>query len=223
MDSRRIFQTALRALRKMDRAVAILPLWLKIVIGLALAAEFIVVTQWEHLPFRQTPTATPITIARAAPPATGKHPDTRPTPAIDHARVARIEPGPARRMDRVEIDNPQAQPDGAIVGSGQTFYLYGIKPFNSKLLCMKSSGERWACGLHAYATLRNDIAHKTLTCDPKTTSPKGTSAICRIGTTNVALALLRDGVVELEENIDDAAMVNAQAFAKIRRLGVWDR
>jgi endonuclease YncB( thermonuclease family) len=207
----------------MDRAIAELPLWLKIFIGLALAAEFIVVTQWERLPFRHAPISTPIKVARKAPPAIDKHIDIPPPPAIDHARVKPIESGPARRMDRVEIDNPQVQSDGAIVGGGQTFYLYGIKPFNSRLLCTKASGERWACGLHAYATLRNEIARKRLTCDPKATSPKGTSAICRVGTTNVALALLRNGLVELEENTEDTEMARAQALAKSGRLGIWDR
>jgi endonuclease YncB( thermonuclease family) len=155
---------------------------------------------------------------------TGKRIETPPPLPLDNARAARTESAPARRMDRIEIENPLAQPDGAIVGNGHTLYLYGIKPFNSKLLCTKaSSGERWACGLHAYATLRNEIAHKRLTCDPKTTSPKGVSAICRIGTTNVALALLRDGVVELEGNIDDTEMERAQTLAKSGRLGIWDR
>jgi endonuclease YncB( thermonuclease family) len=212
-----------RILHRMDRAVAALPLWLKIFIGLALAAEFIAIAQWDRLPFRQAPTPAPIRAAKEAPPTRDKYIDILPPPAGDNTRAAQFKSSSVQHMQRVEIDNPQAQADGAIVGSGQTFYLYGIKPFNSRLLCTKASGERWACGLHAYATLRNEIAHKRLTCDPKTVSLKGTSAICRVGTINVALTLLRNGLVQLEENVDDTEMVRAQALAKGARLGIWDR
>lgn len=59
-------------------------------------------------------------------------------------------------------------------------------------------------------------------CDPKKVLQNGVSAICRIGTTDVALVLILDGLAELDENIKDTEMVNAQAIAKSRKLGIWD-
>jgi endonuclease YncB( thermonuclease family) len=120
------------------------------------------------------------------------------------------------------IVEPEIQANGSIIGNGQILYLYGIKQFDSKNVCTRASGERWACGLHAYATLRNATAHKTIICDPKKILQNAVSAICRLGTTDVALTLIRDGLAELDENIEDTEMVNAQAFAKSRKLGIWD-
>jgi endonuclease YncB( thermonuclease family) len=129
----------------------------------------------------------------------------------------------AKRLARFIITEPKAQSDGSISGGRETVFLYGIKQFDSKKLCTRASKERWACGLRAYATLRNEIARKTIVCDPKTLLPNAVNAICRIGTTNVALALVRDGIVELDDNADDDELAKAQASAKSAKLGVWDR
>jgi endonuclease YncB( thermonuclease family) len=126
-------------------------------------------------------------------------------------------------MARLIIEEPIAQPNGSIIGNHKTLYLHGVKPFDSKKVCARASGERWACGLQAYATLRNTVAKKTIACDPKTLLPNAVTATCHIGATNVALVLVRDGLVELDDNADDADLANAQAFAKNRKLGIWDR
>ena len=144
-------------------------------------------------------------------------------PPADKTQAATAEAGLAKRMARLVIEEPMVQPNGSIIGNRQTLYLYGIKPFDSKTVCTRSSGARWACGLHAYATLRNAIAKKTIVCDPKTLMPNGISAICRMGTTDIALTLVRDGLVELDGNVVGSEMVNAQTFAKNRKLGIWDQ
>jgi hypothetical protein len=43
------------------------------------------------------------------------------------------------------------------------------------------------------------------------------------GPTNIATILLRDGLAELENGVSDVGLIDAQAFAKVRKLGVWDR
>jgi endonuclease YncB( thermonuclease family) len=130
---------------------------------------------------------------------------------------------PAKPVRRIVITNPEVESNGSIIANGETYYLYGIKPFNSRQVCTRASGERWACGLHAYATLRNTLAHKTIVCDPKNTLPNGLSVLCRIGSTDVASILVGSGVAELDGSSDDADLAKAQDFAKSHKLGIWNR
>lgn len=213
----------IRILREIIRALARLPFLVKIFIGLAILIEFVVVTQWERLTFKQlpAPAASQATVSsRSLEQRSFDFPDS---PPADKSQTAAIEANLGKRMTRLVIEEPVVQPNGAIIGNHQTLYLYGIRPFDSKTVCTRASGDRWACGLHAYATLRNSIARKTIVCDPKRLLPNGVSAICRLGTTDVALALVRDGLVEVDDKVDDAEMVKAQAFAKSQKLGIWDR
>jgi endonuclease YncB( thermonuclease family) len=207
----------------MVRAVAMLPLAAKVLIGLAILIEFVVITQWEHLTVGSPPAATTpkATLSPQKPEQRSfDFPDARPDEKI---QAAAIEADLAKRMARVVIDEPNVEANGSIIANGQAIYLYGIKQFDSKKVCTKASGDRWACGLHAYATLRNSIAHKKIICDPKTILPNGVSAICRLAATDIALTLVRDGLAELDGNIVDAEMVKAQAFARSQKLGIWDR
>jgi endonuclease YncB( thermonuclease family) len=213
----------MRVLREIVRAVAGFPLLVKFLIGLAILIAVVVVTQWDRLPFKEPP-------APAAPQETAspQKPDQRfsdfpDAPPADQAQSAAVEAALAKRMARIVIEEPIVQSNGAITGNHQTLYLYGIKRFDSKTVCTHASGDRWACGLHAYATLRNSIAKKTIVCDPKTLLPNAVSAVCRLGTTDVALALVRDGLVEVDDNVDDAELAKAQAFAQNKKLGIWDR
>lgn len=207
-------------LRELRRAVAWLPLWLKIFIGLILAAEFIIITQWERLPFNQPP----IPVAKAAPPekSESRFDFPKTTPA-DKSKSAAIQATLAKRMARITVLDPKVQPNGTILANGQTIYLFGIKHFDSTTVCKRSSGERWACGLHAYATLRNAIAQKKVICDPQQILPNGVSAICQMSGTNIAMILVRDGLVELDNNVGDADLVNAEKFAQSQKIGIWNR
>ena len=210
-----------RIFREMDRAVAMLPLWLKIFIGLVLAAEFIVITQWDRLTAKQPPTTTAHeTVSPQKPDHRFDFPEA---PPADKAKAAEIQAALAKRMDRVVITDPIAQPDGTILSNGQTFHLYGIKPFDSKKLCTRASGERWACGLYAYADLRNTIAHKMIICDPRAILPNAVTAVCHLGATDIAAMLVRNGLADVEKNNVDPAVLSAQSFAKSQKLGVWDR
>ncbi len=221
----------IRIVREMIRAVAMLPLPVKFFVALFISVIFVVVTQWERLNLvaqwqrltvkRPSILDTP-KVAISPQQSEQRSFDFPDAPPADKAQTAAVEAYLIKRMARLVIEEPMAQANGSIIGNGQTLYLYGIKQFDSKKVCTKTSGERWACGLHAYATLRNAIARKTIVCDPKKILPNGVSAICRIGTTDVALTLVRDGLAELDENIKDTEMVNAQAFAKSRKLGIWD-
>lgn len=212
--------TMVDLLRTMVREVARLPLKIKCVVALAIVIEFAVVTQWERLPFgRTSPLVTP---NLEAAPQTPEHSTASSSTDANSQSVA-FEAALAKRLTRVVFDEPTVETNGTIKGNGQTVSLYGIKSFNSKNVCTKASGEKWACGLHAYATLRNLIARKRITCDPQTVLPNSVAATCVIGTTNVALTLVRDGLIELDGSAVDAEMINAQASAQNKRLGIWDR
>jgi endonuclease YncB( thermonuclease family) len=205
----------IRFLREMVREVARLSIPAKIAVGLIIPVIFVVVTQWERLTFKQPPVPEPPKVSIA--------PQQPAPPPADKAQAMAAEAALAKRLTRFVIVDPNVQGNGSIIGTGQKFYLYGIKQFDSKKVCTRASGERWACGLHAYATLRNSVAKKTIVCDPRTLLPNAINATCRIGTTDIALALVRDGLVELDDNVDDAELVDAQNFAKGGKLGIWDR
>jgi len=219
---KRILREMKRILREMVRAVAMLPLWVKFFIGVAILLNFIAITQWERLPFKPSPVvnASKVTVS---PQQSNQRFDFPDAPPADKTQSAAIEDLLGKRMARIVIDEPKVEPNGSLKGNGQTLYLYGIKQFDSKQVCTRASGVRWACGLHAYATLRNSLAKKTITCDPKRILPNGVSATCRTGATDIVLPLIHDGLAELDDNIKDTEMVNAQAFAKSQKLGIWDR
>ena len=213
-----------RLLREMIQALAMLPFAIKVLIAVALVLDFVVITQWDRL-FPKTPTAPVVQKASVSPPKPEHRIfDFSNMPPHDETDSEEIKKISIKRMAPIVIDGPAANPDGSISADGKLLYLYGIKPFNSKNICTRASGERWACGLHAYATLRNTIAHKEITCEPKASLPNGLSTICRIGTTDVAALLARKGLVEIDENTkDDPELIDAQRFAKDQRLGIWDR
>ena len=212
----------IRFLREMVREMAMLPLTAKFFVGLGISAIFVVVTQWERLPLAQLFVSASPKASISSQQSEQRSFDLPDAPPADKTHAAEVEAFLIKRMTRLVIVEPKVQTNGSIIGNGQTLYLYGIKQFDSKRVCARASGERWACGLHAYATLRNAIAHKTIICDPKRILQNGVSAICRLEATDVALALLRDGLIELDDNIDDAELVDAQNFAKGRKLGIWD-
>jgi endonuclease YncB( thermonuclease family) len=215
-----------RFTREVAREMTRLPLPAKFLIGLFIAIIFVVITQWERLTFEKPPAPPrpPAPAVTIAPPKPEQRKFDFPEAQLpDKSQAAAIEAALAKRMARVVITEPKVESNGSVIGNGQTIYLYGIKPFDSKKLCTRASGERWACGLHAYATFRNTIAKKELVCDPKKILQNAVSAVCHKGKIDVALILVRDGLVEIEDNVDDAEMVKAQAFAKSRKLGIWDR
>ena len=203
--------------------MASLPLVVKILIGTALIANFIIITQWERLPFaKRLMAASPPPAALA--PARPTHPDidrTKPTaasePDSEAARQSLV-----RRMAPITIEDPKIQSDGSIENGDSRLVLYGIKPFNSKSVCTRASGERWACGLHAYATLRNELARKTIVCQPKKILDQALTATCRTGGIDVALILVRNGLVEVTSDAP-TELLQAQATARNSKTGIWDR
>lgn len=216
---RTLRQLARETMREMGR----LPLLAKIGVGLIIPVIFVVVTQWERLPFTRPPILTPPADSLPVPTPAVQSNNFQVPPSDNKAETTGSSPALSNRLARFVIVDPQVHGNGLISGNGVSLYLHGLKPFDSKAVCTRASGERWACGLPAYATLRNAIAKQTITCDPKTLLPKAITATCRMGRDNIALALVREGLVELDDTRDDNDLLFAQAYAKSRRLGIWDR
>jgi endonuclease YncB( thermonuclease family) len=217
-----------RIFREIIRAMASLPLLAKIAIGLIIPVIFLIVTQWERLDvvtqwerlaskLHYNPKPSAASFSSPQPQVPFNNFSTKPS------EKTAIDPALAKHLASFEVIDPIVQANGTITGGGKTLYLYGIKQFDSKALCTKASGERWACGLHAFAALRNDVAGKKITCDQKTLTPNALSATCRIGANNIALRIVRDGLIELDDNADDEDLIKAQDSAKSQKLGIWNR
>lgn len=212
-----------RILRKMIGAVRGFPLAIKFLIGIALVLDFVLVTQWDWLvaeihPILNTKEASVSSVKADRTFDFPNMPRVKETPMEEKQRLI------IKRKAQIVIEQPIVNSDGSISGDDRTLFLYGIKPFNLKDVCTRASGERWACGLHAYATLRNNVARRTIICEPKAILPKGISALCHVGTIDIAAFLARQGLVEVDTEITgDPDLPKAQAYAKDLRLGVWDR
>jgi endonuclease YncB( thermonuclease family) len=178
-------------------------------------------TQWQRLTGHQSPVIATKPVSISPPNLDQRSMNPAPPHPSDETLAAAVQAHLIERLGRMVIDDAKVRPDSSISGDKQILFLYGIKPINSKQVCTRPSGERWACGLHAYATLRNSIEHKKIICDPKKIFSDGVRAICHMGSTDVASILVRDGLAELDGTVDDADLVNAQAFAKSHKLGIW--
>jgi endonuclease YncB( thermonuclease family) len=210
-----------RLLRDVLREMAALPLPAKLLIALALIANFLVITQWERLPFAAASASrAPVVQAPAVERRDFNFEDMSAVEAPDAAAAQKAQ---LRRMATITIEDPKVESDGSIRNDGQTLFLYGIKRFDSKAVCTRASGDRWACGLQAYATLRNELAHKTIVCEPKKILERALAATCRLNGLDVALILIRKGLVEVADDADVPDLLQVQAAARTARLGVWDR
>jgi endonuclease YncB( thermonuclease family) len=207
----------------MAQAFAKLPFTIKLLVAVFLIAEFVVITQWEKLPFGHS--ARPVVAKQAAAVQQPKHPSPAAlkSAATDKLLAAAAQQHIIKRMNPIVLIDPQVQADGSIHHKGQRLYLYGIKPFNSKQVCTRATGERWACGLEAFATLHNEVAKKTIVCDPKEIRPDGIGATCRMDGVNIALVLVQKGLAALDGSATAIELLNAQDSAKRQKLGIWSR
>ena len=216
--------TVTRLLREMIRELAALPRVAQIIVVVGIMTNFFVITQWERLGFGTHHPAPSQPATSTLPPQDQQRPaGPSAVPSSENINVEDAETTRAKRIGRLIINDTRVNANGSIVGKDRTLYLYGIKPFNSKNICRRASGEPWACGLQAYAGLRNAIEHQTIICEPRKVLADGLSVTCRIGAADIATTLVRNGLVEVESNIRDPELSDAQAFAKSKKMGIWDR
>lgn len=122
----------------------------------------------------------------------------------------------------VRLERPEVQFNGTIKNGNSYFVLSDITSFGRKDVCSRSSGQKWACGLQAYATLHNMVAGHAIDCVPRQTEGNNTVASCRLGPQNIAAELLKKGLVKLRPEASDLELQKAQNYAQSRRVGVWE-
>ena len=121
----------------------------------------------------------------------------------------------------IRLERPEVRANGTIKDGNRYFVLSDVTRFSSKDVCAASSGQKWACGLRAYATFHNMIAGQTIDCIPRQVEGRNTVASCRLGSVNLAAELLKKGLVKLKADVLDPELQDAQNYAKSRHLGVW--
>jgi len=214
---RNFWKSSRKLILEMAQALAALPLYGKVLVAVGLSAWVVLIADWNEIfpspppKIEQAQPAEPVQTAAA--PADQKIED----------RVS-VSVQADELKGRFTIADPHVAPDGSIKSGadGQPFFLSEIKRFTSKDVCNRSNGERWACGLHAYATLRNTIEHKAIQC-ANSGSEEQPKISCHIGGQSVALILVKNGLVELKDDAQDPDLLQAQATAKKARIGIWDR
>jgi endonuclease YncB( thermonuclease family) len=204
--------------RKLVGSFADAPIYFKLAIFALVAAYFVVLVQWDAIFGTHDPESVSATTVASEPGSEAEVTQTLDDLGKDEAQAFLI-----RRMSRIVINEPKIDRDGKIDNDGKAIYLHGIQPFDAKSVCTRSSGERWACGLQAYAALRNGVAKKTIVCEPKAVIEKGLSATCRVDDQDVAILLIQKGLVELAADSNSPEQKDAQANAQRMKLGIWDR
>jgi hypothetical protein len=147
-----------RLFHEMLGALGRLPFYLKAFIGLAMLLDFIAVTQWERLSFPRAPLPALPQMRIASQPTTNEI-------VVSDLSPPALEDRPPPNT-WFEIIDPQVQRNGSLSGNGEVLYLYGIKHFSSKTVCTRASGERWACGLQAYAATAPSCSRAEATLGP---------------------------------------------------------
>ncbi len=217
----RFLKAGLRLVLDIAQAIALLPFYAKVLVALGLSAWIVLVADWDEI----FPPHVPPPAIRADRSQASEVPAPPVTP-VDRKAEDRIPvaAAPSELTGSFTISDPRVGPDGSITNGedGPPFFLTELKSFSSKDVCTRASGDRWACGLHAYATLRNSIAHKTIQCVNKG-SREEPRITCQMGGENLALILVQNGLVELKDDVQDQDLLRAQAKAKAGLLGIWDR
>jgi endonuclease YncB( thermonuclease family) len=123
-------------------------------------------------------------------------------------------------QEAVHFAKARVDLDGAISADGHNLDLYGAALMPRCEICTSGAGARWACGQRAFMALRGLADGKAITCTFKHENepPK---AVCVVGDSDVAEALLSEGWARLSDGVKDAHYVDAEATARTKKVGVW--
>lgn len=122
---------------------------------------------------------------------------------------------PAYKSYKIQIGN-----DNSLQTDQQAIELYGVTILPRSQICTYRSGERWACGQRAYVALLNIFGAATVDCKPQQINQPRT-VVCRIGGSDIAELMLREGWGNLATGITDPYYTNAAAAAVNRKTGMW--
>jgi hypothetical protein len=154
--------------------------------------------------------------AELAPASAQQNPQTA-DPGAEKADV------PLTGLHTFSITNPEVRPDGSIKFGDKSVFLDEVEPFTRKDVCSRASGERWACGLYAFAALQNSIANQTIACSERSATERSVNASCRANGLNIADFVLKSGLARLRPTVSDPDLGRIQERAQTARIGIWDR
>jgi endonuclease YncB( thermonuclease family) len=125
----------------------------------------------------------------------------------------RIEP--AYMSLKIQVGN-----DNSLHTNQQAVELYGAQIIPRNQICTYRTGERWACGQRAYVALLNIFGASTVDCKPQQPN-QPRIVVCRLGGSDIAELMLREGWGNLAAGVTDQAYANAAATAFSNKTGMW--
>lgn len=132
-------------------------------------------------------------------------------------RVYRSNETMEQASDLRQLPSVQVLNDGTLRAGGKVYQLYGLSFPARKKICIAPSGERWACGQRAYIMLRSQLQGRTMNCRLRSGSEEAGVPLltgCRVNDIDIALSLLRSGLVDLAEGVTDRDYIEAAAQGK---------
>ncbi|MCM2472709.1 thermonuclease family protein [Rhizobium sp. CG5] len=131
----------------------------------------------------------------------------------------RQDPAPAKPELAAVLPRPQTIDAGRLAFGARTLQLRGVQPTDRQRLCPGSDGTQWPCGMVARTQQRLFLRNRSVTCDIASANWTGTIvAACRIGDTDIAEWLIRNGWAEAA---GDQALMSLSEAARSAKLGLY--
>jgi len=119
------------------------------------------------------------------------------------------------------VTGPATVIDGDSLKIGETtIRLHAVDAFEGRQTCLRR-GERWPCGEAAANRMRELVAGRTITCEPRDLDDYGrTVAVCSSGRIDLGAELVRDGLALAYRRYGND-YVDEEDEARSARRGVW--
>jgi endonuclease YncB( thermonuclease family) len=161
----------------------------------------------------------------AAPPAPATaQEEERPAADVPRRKIIRTQrlrvPSDLFQRDAVSFKRARVDAGGTVRADGHNLDLYGMVLIRRDRICASPEGARWACGQRAFMAMRELLEGRPISCSfmPAEGTPK---AVCWVGDNDVTQRLLSQGWAELAEGVTDDTYVEALAFARRSKAGIW--
>jgi endonuclease YncB( thermonuclease family) len=160
--------------------------------------------------------------APAAPAAAQE--EGRPAADVPPRKVIRTQrlrvPADLFQRDTVSFKRARVDAGGTIRADGHNLDLYGMVLIRRDRICASPEGARWACGQRAFMAMRQLVEGQPISCSfmAAAGAPK---AVCWVGDNDVTQWLLSQGWAELAEGVTDESYIEAAAFARRKKAGIW--
>jgi endonuclease YncB( thermonuclease family) len=100
----------------------------------------------------------------------------------------------------------------SMIYDGRSVEIWGIIAPPKSETCVTLQGEKWDCGERAFAELAGAALDATFACEDKEPG----FVVCRAGGLDVALRLVKEGLVRARQDYKDV-----EARAREAKVGLW--